>query len=627
MLTPRRRLGTGIVISILAVLAAGLLRYALSPELGTAVPFSFFLFSVVASAWFGGLWPGLLATLLGAFLGDFFFVPPAGHLSTLTTYHAIQVGSFILVGFSISAVSELWIRSRQRLMLIVASSEAQFSAIADFAPAKLWITDASGRCTYLSPKWYDFSGRSPAEDLGLGWMNLLHSDDRYLVEKAIAKASQERIPFALDARFRRKDGQYRWMADAGTPRLSESGEFLGYVGVVIDVHERKNIEQELKEADRRKDEFLATLAHELRNPLAPIRNGLHLMKLAERDAATVERARGMVDRQVAQMVRLIDDLLDVSRIASGKIELRKEWVNLHDAVQSAVETSRPLMDSRGQELVVTLPDGPILLEADMTRLAQSFSNLLQNAAKYSERGGRILVTAQKGDGRVLVSVRDDGMGISPELLPYVFDLFVQEARGRRRAQGGLGIGLTLVKRLIELHGGAVEARSEGVGRGSEFLVTLPMVELPAIPRADGSPSEDGIAGNGNRRRVLIVDDNDDSVESLAMLLGYFGHEVEKASDGESAMQAAERFAPDTILLDLGMPGMSGYEVCRAIRRQPWGPPMTLIALTGWGQIEDRERTREAGFDHHLVKPVEPVVIRELLSRPPLRPAEPTPTHV
>jgi PAS domain S-box-containing protein len=614
----------GILISILAVAAAGLLRYAVSPALGTAAPYSLFLFAVVASAWFGGLWPGLVATLLGGLAGDLFFVPPTGQLPAFTTNHAIQLGSFFLIGGSISAVSQLWHRSKERLERTIASSEEQFRTIADFAPAKLWITDSSGQCIYLSPKWYEFSGRTPAKDLGLGWADLLHPDDRHMVEKAFAEASQLRIPFALDARFRRKDGQYRWLADAGTPRTSESGEFLGYVGVVIDVHERRSVEEQLKEADRRKDEFLATLAHELRNPLAPIRNGLHLMKLAEHDPTTVERARGMIDRQVAQMVRLIDDLLDVSRITSGKIELRKEWVNLRDAVQSAVETSRPLIDSLGHQLVLTLPDEPILLEADQTRLAQSFSNLLQNAGKYSERGGRIFVTAQKEDGHVRVSVRDEGIGIPAELLPYVFDLFVQEARSRRRAQGGLGIGLTLVKRLVELHGGAVEARSEGVGRGSEFVVTLPMVELPAL-EPSGAPSEDGNAGAAERRRVLIVDDNDDSVESLAMLLGFFGHEVEKASDGQSALKAAEQFAPDTILLDLGMPGMSGYEVGRAIRSQPWGVSMTLIALTGWGQIEDRERTRAAGFDHHLVKPVEPAVLRELLARSVARPTEPTST--
>ncbi|HLQ65893.1 MAG TPA: PAS domain-containing protein [Candidatus Limnocylindrales bacterium] len=757
MLTSRPHLATGILISILATAAAALLRYFLDPMLGTGAPFTIFLLAIVASAWFGGLWPGLLAAVLGAILGDFFFVEPRGEFTPFTTIHAVQLGSYFLLGTSISIVSQLWHLSRHRLERTVASlrlnqgllqlaertaglgvweihdmesgdgrwserchrlygtdpatflpsrsrvlelihaddrervvgagresiethceydvefrvhhpdtgerwlwevgsveygptghplrmagitvdatarkvaeerlreSEAQFRAIADFAPAKLWVTDASGRCTYLSPKWYAFSGRAPREDLGLGWQDLLHPEDRPRVEKTFSDASRGRTAFTMDVRFRRSDGQYRWMADAGTPRFDEAGHFIGYVGVVIDIHERKSFEQELKEADRRKDEFLATLAHELRNPLAPIRNGLHLMRLAERDAATVERARGMIDRQVAQMVRLIDDLLDVSRITSGKIELRREWINLRDAMQSAVETSRPLIDSLGHELVVTLPDEPILLDADLTRLAQSFANLLQNAAKYSEPGGRILVTARKEDGRAVVSVRDEGMGIPPELLPAVFDLFVQEPRSLGHAQGGLGIGLTLVKRLVELHGGSVEARSDGVGRGSEFVVTLPLVELPVVERPSRVSAENGTHGATGRRRVLVVDDNEDSVESLAMLLAYFGHDVEKASNGGAALKIAERCRPDTVLLDLGMPGMSGYDVCRAIRQEPWGAPITLIALTGWGQVEDRERTREAGFDHHMVKPVDPNVLQGLLHRPAARgPEEPAP---
>src|SRR5688572_9381091 len=500
----------------------------------------------------------------------------------------------------------------------VRESEAQFRAIADFAPAKLWITDAAGRCTYFSPKWYAFSGRTPEQDLGLGWSELLHPEDRPIVEETFAQASRDRVAFSLDVRFRRKDGVYRWSSDAGVPRFDEAGAFLGYVGVVIDVHERKCFEDDLRDADRRKDEFLATLAHELRNPLMPIRSGLHVMRLAERDSVTMAQARDMLDRQVAQMVRLIDDLLDVSRITSGKIELRKEWINLHDVVQSAVETTRPLIDSLGHELSVSLPAEPILLEADLTRHAQIFSNLLQNTAKYSERGGWISLTGRLGGDQAVVSVRDEGIGIPDELLPHVFDLFVQGDRSKERSQGGLGIGLTLVKRLVEMHGGTVIAHSDGAGHGSEFVVTIPTLKLPESDRRNGAPAERSRPAAAARLRVLVVDDNKDSVESLGMLLTFFGHEVAKAFEGADALRLAGTFRPEVMLLDLGMPGMSGYDVCREVRKAPWGADVFVIALTGWGQAEDRQRTREAGFDHHLVKPVEPAALAELLSSRPVR---------
>ncbi len=554
--------------------------------------------------------------------------------------------SYFLVGLGISIVGELWHRASAReqartkeLEELVGNlrlreeslrgarrlaetrlreSEEQFQTIADLAPAEIWITNAAGRCVYLSPKWYAFSGRTPEQDLGLGWKETLHPDDKNHMEHVFGDAAARRVAFGLDARFRRHDGVYRWMACSGNPRFGESGEFLGFVGVVVDIHERKVFEQELKEAGRRKDEFLATLAHELRNPLAPIRNGLHVMRLAGQDSGSVERARDMIDRQLGQMVRLIDDLLDVSRITSGKIELRRSWTNLHDAVQSAVETSRPLIDAQGQDLDVKLPSEPILLDADLTRLAQAFSNLLQNAAKFSERGGRISLTARRDDGRVVVSVRDAGVGISADLLPHVFGLFMQGDRALGRPQGGLGIGLTLVKRLVELHGGTVEAKSEGAGLGSEFVVTLPVVELPEPRVPVGLPPAMAHPVPASRRRVLVVDDNEDSVGSLAELVTLMGHESVAARDGEEALRVAESFRPDTVLLDLGMPRMSGYDVCRALRAKSWGESMVIVALTGWGQSEDRARTRAAGFDGHIVKPLDPAALAEFLAKPESR---------
>jgi len=375
---------------------------------------------------------------------------------------------------------------------------------------------------------------------------------------------------------------------------------------------RREAADVLKEADRRKDEFLATLAHELRNPLAPIRNGLQIMRLASGRPAVIEQARGMMERQVRQMVRLIDDLLDLSRISRGKVELRKERTELAAVLRNAVETSRPLIEQAGHELTVAVPGEPIFVDADVVRLSQVFSNLLNNAAKYTDQGGRVWLNAERRESTVVVSVRDNGVGIPAPMLPHVFEMFTQVDRSLERTQGGLGIGLSIVKRLIEMHGGTVEARSGGHGQGSELVV-----ELPLLPDAGPEPAtvanEDGERiGAAARRRILVADDNEDSAASLATMLEIMGHEVRTAADGVAAVELAGSFRPEAILLDIGMPRLNGYDSCRSIREQPWGKGALLIALTGWGQDDDKRRSREAGFDHHLVKPIEPAALHKLL---------------
>ena len=373
--------------------------------------------------------------------------------------------------------------------------------------------------------------------------------------------------------------------------------------------ERRRAEEALRQADRRKDEFLATLAHELRNPLAPMRNALQVMQLASKDAAVVARAREMMERQMRQVVRLVDDLLDVSRITRGKLELRKQRVDLAAVVRTAVETSRPLIEAANHELTVTLPPRPIFVEGDPMRLAQVFSNLLNNAAKYTERGGKIGLTAERQGSDAVVVVRDTGLGIPVEMLGQVFELFTQVDRTLEKAQGGLGIGLTLVRRLVEMHGGSVEARSEGYGHGSEFVVRLPAVLVAPVPdEASGQDDSPSV-----RRRLLVVDDNRDSAISLGMMLQLMGNEVRTAHDGLEAVQAAEVFHPHVALLDIGLPRLNGYEAARRIREQPWGRDVVLIAVTGWGQEEDRRRSKEAGFDFHMVKPVEPAALEKLLA--------------
>jgi len=357
--------------------------------------------------------------------------------------------------------------------------------------------------------------------------------------------------------------------------------------------------QRLAEASLRKDEFLALLAHELRNPLAPIVTAVERLRAHDDDPEAVARCRGVIERQARQLVRLVDDLLDVSRITRGKIALRKERFTLASAVGSAIEASRPVLEQRGHVLGVRLPGEPVELDADPVRVAQVLSNLLNNAAKYTEPGGHVDLAAVRDGGEIVLSVRDDGIGIAPELLPHVFDLFVQAESARGQAMGGLGIGLTLVKRLVELHGGRVEARSEGPGRGTEVIVRLPVAVGPR-PAAAGAPAVTA----GGPRRVLIVDDNVDAAESLADALRDAGHEVRVETDGPSALASAEAFSPDAALVDIGLPGMDGYEVARRLRAAMPRAPLRLIALTGYGQEGDRRRAEAAGFDVHLCKPAD-----------------------
>ncbi len=383
-----------------------------------------------------------------------------------------------------------------------------------------------------------------------------------------------------------------------------------------EVVRRKRLAEELAEADRRKDEFLAMLGHELRNPLAPIRTAVHLLRDLDPADPRVPAARDVIERQVGQMARLVDDLLDVSRISRGKITLNLEVVELADVIARAVETSRPHVDARRQKLTVALPPGPVRLRADLTRLAQVVSNLLNNAAKFTGAGGHIGLTVEAGPGQVAIRVRDDGVGMTADLLPRVFDLFTQGDRSLARSEGGLGIGLTLVKNLVEIHGGTVEAHSDGPGKGSEFVVQLPALPEGAGPVAAGGKGPPERRASP-RRRVLVVDDNTDSADSLAVLLKVAGHEVRTAYEGPAALRAAAAFRPEVVLLDIGLPRMDGYAVARRLREEV-GLKAALVALTGYGQDEDRCRSQEAGFDAHLVKPVEPAELLALVATLPVR---------
>jgi PAS domain S-box-containing protein len=464
-------------------------------------------------------------------------------------------------------------------------------------------------------------GRAPEdqftyEDL----IEAIHPDDRDRVIERIGQTMQNREGYQDEYRVIWPDGSLHWIAARGRRVYGADGQPSYCDGVTLDLTERRQMEESLRrqtealrEADRRKDDFLATLAHELRNPLAPLRNAVQILALRGDDSAVVAQTNELMDRQIQQMVRLVDDLLEVSRIGQGKISLQKAPVDLAEVVATAVETSRPLIESHRHNLTVSLPDHPIRIEADTARLAQVLSNLLNNAAKYTEDGGRIELIAERVSEVAVLRVRDNGVGIAPEAMPQVFDMFMQVESLTDRSQGGLGIGLTIVRRLVEMHGGKIEARSAGLGKGSEFLVRLPALAEPAPESARELPEASSASSAKGSRRMLVVDDNVDSAESMALVLRLRGHEVRLSYDGQSALEEAQSFRPEVMFLDLDLPKMDGYEVARRLRLEPAMRDMTLVAMTGYGQEEDRQRTQEAGFQLHLVKPVDFNKVEVLLS--------------
>jgi PAS domain S-box-containing protein len=495
------------------------------------------------------------------------------------------------------------ITERRRAEDALRESEARYSTLAAAVPAILLTARPDGSTDYASQAFYDYSGLPPGAVDDRCWATIIHPDDAECSITRWQEAVTTGQPYNIECRLRRADGVYRWFKGQGIPQRDASGQIVKWFGAAIDIDDQKRAEALLKEADGRKDEFLAMLAHELRNPLAPIRNAVQILRLLGPAEPRLQWARDVIDRQVEHLTRLVDDLLDVSRITQGKITLHRELVELATIVERALETSRPLLEARKQQLTVTLPPAPIRLEGDLIRLAQVVSNLLNNAAKYTDEGGHIWLTAKQVDGEVILRVRDTGIGIAPEVLPHIFDFFTSINHAPVAAPGSLGIGLMLARRLIELHGGKVEAFSAGPGQGSEFVVQLP---LPGEVLAETISTDEQAeqAPPGSCRRILVVDDNEDIAESMAMLLRLAGHEVHRVLDGQAALKVARTFQPQVVLLDIRLPGMNGYEVARQLRALAETRHAILIALTGYGQAEDQRRSKEAGFDHHLVKPVD-----------------------
>lgn len=483
------------------------------------------------------------------------------------------------------------------------------------ASAGVWTLNIATEEIFWSEEFEPLYGYNASTPRTLGtWLASIFPEDRRQVQDEIARhADSFDTDFRHEFRIVHPERGIRWILHLGRIERDAAGRAHDFSGISLDITERKQMEDELRETDQRKNEFLATLAHELRNPLAPIRNGLEILRLTRGNGEAAEQARNMMDRQVRQMVRLIDDLLDLSRISRGMIELRSERIDLTATIRNALEISQPLIDEAGHALSVDVPLDSLFVHADQTRLAQVFANLINNAAKYTDKGGHIWLTLRQHGAQASISIRDNGIGIPAHLLPRVFEMFTQGSRSLEKTQGGLGIGLSIAKRLVEMHGGAIEARSDGPGTGSEFVVHLPLIASPAHRRPVMISTQETVVARSGLR-VLIADDNADSAASLALMLKLKGMEVRTARDGLEAVEVVEVFIPQVVLLDIGMPHLNGYDACRRIRQLPTGRNMLIVAMTGWGQEEDKRRSTLAGFDYHLVKPVDAVTLEDLLER-------------
>ncbi|MGQ0622722.1 MAG: hybrid sensor histidine kinase/response regulator [Panacagrimonas sp.] len=751
------------LFALLASVVALLLRYSINGLMGDALPLMSGLFAVIVASWYGGLWPGLLATALCAIFGVSLFVD--GGWALLELGDRLRLAGFLLIGTVTSLLFEalhaaqiqigserasarssreqrersqmqardtelrhrlaleasfdamyewvaetdrmswnegvrtlfgytdkevdgslawwserihpadrestlesfhqarqagrgkwsaeyrlrcadghyVWVLDRAGLVFDGAGhllrtvgavqdiseqrrGEERLRGILDAMPARVGTVAADGQVDYLHPSWAAYTGLGFDEVSGANWPRMFHPDDlpEYRRARELSLTSGE--PFAHEVRVRRHDGEYRWHLAQMAPVRDAAGRVQSWVSAVTEVHELKLAQQRLRDADGAKDEFLATLAHELRNPIAPVVNAVQLLRVKGADDRLRASTLELMSRQLAQMVRLVDDLLDVSRITTGKLVLQRSEVSLAEVVRNAVESVDPLIRAGGHRLELVLPDHPVMLHGDAARLAQVLANLLNNSAKYSEHPGTICLSASVDAGELHIVLRDEGIGIAAEALPRVFDVFVQSDRTLSRSHGGLGIGLSLVRRLVEMHGGRVDGASEGAGRGSTFTVHLPLVDrMPLQPVSAPDAGQGCHAAKVTlRRRVLVADDNPDSAESLAALLDIWGHEVMIARDGVEALECAAAFKPDVMVLDLGMPRRDGLDTAREVRAQPWGGEVTLIALSGWGQPADRERTRAAGFDHHLVKPVDGTRLEKLIEAGTSRPGREEP---
>ncbi len=619
------RYANALVVALVATLGAGLLRWALDPWLGVRLPFATFFIAVVFAVRFGGLAASLLTILLAQAWALLFWFPGGlFDVETLASFALFSVSSLAIVALGRKMhLAEAQARGQRReleqTVQGLRASQGRLQLATEISGLGVFEWDiARDRFTGENPEAYRIFGRGPQDEkLSLASFIERHMDPADVTRVRAALDQSLRPGERFHAVFRLRRGeQWRWVEIAGLA-LFEGSRPTHLIGVIADITERKELEDSLRTmaadlsaADQRKDEFLATLAHELRNPLAPIRNGIELLKRQEAGDAKAMAVVGVMERQMRHMVRLVDDLIDVSRITRNKLELRRQHVDLAQVLRTALEACQPLVDAKGHALDLHLPPLPVTLEADATRLVQVFTNLLNNAIKYTEPGGHLRIHAERHGSEAVVVIEDDGAGIPPAMLPRVFEMFTQLDRTLDRSQGGLGIGLSMVKRLVDMHGGSIALHSEGIGRGTRVEVRLPAILAPSPPPWPAAGPDGPTA---RCFRIVVADDNHDAADSLARVLTLMGHEVHVGYDGVEALALVSAQDPDVVMLDIGMPRMTGHEACRRIRDLPGHADRVIIAVTGWGQDEDRLRSQEAGFDLHLTKPLDPAALEAVIA--------------
>jgi PAS domain S-box-containing protein len=615
-----RRYGSAVIV----VALAALLRLWLDPILERS-GFAIFLIGMLIAAWVGGLGPSLISQTLILFSEAMWFAPTHKIHSPVTAEGLISLAAFYSVGGIVAVLSDAWRASQRRLQAkseeAVARGEQLEGTLSCIGDGVL-VADANGQITLMNPIAEQLT-EWPVEECVLrpagGVLVLRDEQSQQPVEDPVQRVLREKrvIKGAMRICLSTRTGRLLPVAYTAAPIWDIQERISGIVVLLRDETKRRENEKALRDADRRKDEFLATLAHELRNPLAPICNGIQLVKSCGDDPELTQEMLDMVDRQARHMVRLVDDLLDVSRITRGKLELRKCQVPIAELVQNAVEETRPTIEQAQHELTINVPNERVSVYADPNRLTQVLSNLLDNAAKYTPPGGRIRLSAVPCDDEITIEVADNGRGIPSDKLESIFEMFMQVRSTIEGGHVGLGIGLTLVKQLIDMHEGTVEVHSEGIGQGSRFCVRLPAITPTQVKPSDHDGREiDSLSVTS--RRVLVVDDHPDVRTVTARLVKLLGHIPFQANDGQEGIELAEQLLPDVVLMDIGMPRMNGYEAAKHIRGTSWGHDMTLVAITGWGQEEDRLRTKAAGFNSHLVKPIDVSELKELLQAVPAR---------
>lgn len=638
-----RQLYPYLVTIVVVGLMVGVRGSVLAPILGDRGPFSGFTLAILAAAWVGGLWPGILATLLSGIAGWFLFMAPnwqpGSQRATVTVI-------FFVTGVLVSVVCESLHRARRRAEAArseleksqqqLRDSEGRFRNLADSAPVLIWMSDATKDRSWLNRPWLEFTGKSMGDELGRGWEKGVHPADLERCQEIYSASFDTRQPFEMDYRLRRHDGVFRWVLDRGIPISSDDGSFAGYMGGVIDINERKSAEEnseallrieqaarvEAERAALMKDEFLATVSHEMRTPLTAMLGWVQMLRSGSLSGDAIPHALETIERNARAQAKLINDLLDMSRILSGRLRLDVQRVNVTEVVDAAIATAEPAAAAKKIKLVRKFEVGPESISGDATRLQQVIWNLLNNAIKFTPSGGEVTVKMTREDTQLEISVSDNGEGIDPDFLPHVFERFRQQDSSTDRRHQGLGLGLSIVKQLIELHGGSVRAKSEGAGLGSSFIVTIPLANgyvrraaEPLAPRkedeaphVEAPPSLLGV-------KVLVVDDDNDARELLRSILAHHGASVRTAASAAEAIKEFSSTPPQILVSDIGMPGEDGYELIRKIRAldDQGGRRVPAVALTAFARSEDRRRAIGAGFNMHLSKPVEPAELLTIVA--------------